>query len=424
MSFKVRAHGALVTLLAALLVVGLTIPSGAAEDQVELTFITLASDRDAIHERWAAEYEAENPHVKVTWYPLPGGGYGEALLTRMAGGAPIDVMWMGAEFAPLREHFLDLGEIVRTDPAGADIHPVPLASHEWRGEQLAIPFGINAHAFFYNADRFAEVGLASPDRDWTWDDAVSMGRQLSRDLNGDGETDQWGMDLSFGSPYILSYGGDMYAPDGKSVQINRPATIEAVQLYGDIFSGKLGVQPPPGHSLGNSLQQVLSGVTAMANRGPFDLAAFRRNAPFDWDVAMMPALAVGDTTYRATFHSSESWAVSKYTNAPQEARDFVRWLIQPERMRELAQLGAGAIPAQTSIATETFFALSPPESMDVFAETLNHMPAIFFDHPKWIELTPVLFGETWQAIMQGEIPASSGIPEIERQVNAILAQED
>ena len=40
---------------------------------------------------------------------------------------------------------------------------------------------------------FDAAGLAYPDDTWDWAKLVEVGKQLTKDADGDGKTDQWGL---------------------------------------------------------------------------------------------------------------------------------------------------------------------------------------------------------------------------------------
>jgi hypothetical protein len=53
---------------------------------------------------------------------------------------------------------------------------------------------------YYNRDAFDEARIPYPDTNWTWDQMKSIARRLTRDLDGDGKTDRYG--LFIGSHFV------------------------------------------------------------------------------------------------------------------------------------------------------------------------------------------------------------------------------
>ena len=66
---------------------------------------------------------------------------------------------------------------------------------------------------------FDAAGIAYPDDTWTWDTLVDVGKKLTLDTNGDGQTDQWGFytettDMeNYWSSLVWQNGGDIVSAD-------------------------------------------------------------------------------------------------------------------------------------------------------------------------------------------------------------------
>ena len=64
----------------------------------------------------------------------------------------------------------------------------------WDGGLYGVPWYLDVRVIFYRADILAQAGWDHYPR--TWDELEKMGRELSRDLNGDGKIDQYAINLS------------------------------------------------------------------------------------------------------------------------------------------------------------------------------------------------------------------------------------
>ena len=127
-----------------------------------------------------------------------------------------------------RERSLDLDDYFR---------PV-LAAHSWQDRLYALPFIASPLVMYYPPDLFAAANLLPPSPDWRWDDLVVTASALTRDLDGDGRTDQWGYLQLPGSPlsvqYIWQNGGAVLGPNG-SVRLDEPAALEAVAFMSSLI---------------------------------------------------------------------------------------------------------------------------------------------------------------------------------------------
>ncbi|PYO96111.1 MAG: hypothetical protein DMD60_11595 [Gemmatimonadetes bacterium] len=101
-----------------------------------------------------------------------------------------------------------------------------------RGQALyALPRGYAPVMVAYNRDLLDRAGIAYPTEDWTWDDFLRTARRLTRDRDGDGRIDQWGVRRASGC-------------------LDAPATLAAIRWYA-AWVTRWGVAPRP-HDTGDS----------------------------------------------------------------------------------------------------------------------------------------------------------------------------
>lgn len=387
---------------------------GFAKTTITLAVTAGSPERHPVYERWAQRYSELNPDVEVDILKISG-NYSETLLTMMAAGTPADVMWMGVEVYRMHNYFASLDDLWERDPAIRDIHEGALATARWDGRLLALPFGINTHTVFFNKDMLNAAGVAPPQDDWTWDDALEIGRALTRDVSGDGVPDQWGLQMYY--PHMAwGYGGSLFSDGGRSIRLDNPVRLAGLRVWADLRSGRI-----ESHMMtGESLQNALAGQVGMVHRGIFDVPKFRENAQFEWDVVGMPALEHEGVRSRTTFMSPESWAVAANSPNIDVAKDFVRFIMQPEQALEFHSLGA-VIPTQARMARETFLGITPPDNLIAFIEAMDYAGDQFWAHPAYHEYASVLIsGPVVTQMWQGSIPVEVAVAEIQRMVNAII----
>ncbi len=390
-----------------------TLNASALAAKTTITFSAQASspERFPVYETWAKRYHELNPDVTVDVIRVAG-NYTEFLLTMMAAGTPIDVMWLGAAFYTFADHLEPLDDLYAKDPAIKDIHPGALISSRWEGRLLTIPHGINSHTIYYNKNLLSEAGLGFPQDDWTWDDALAMSKALTRDISGDGVPDQWGLQMYW--PHIAwGYGGPLYTDNGRSINLLDPIRRAGVQLFADLRSGRSGVHAP----IGDSLRNALAETVAMVGRGVFDVPKFREGAHFDWDVVGLPTLVVGNERSRTTFMSPETWAIPATSPNIPIAKDYVRFIMQPEQSLELHAIGA-VIPTQTKIAAQTFLRISPPKNIIAFVEAMDYGGANqYWAHPANL---PFLNHPVAQQMWAGTMPVEAALSELQRLFTAMI----
>ena len=149
--------------------------------------------------------------------------YWDKLQTGLAGGAAPDVFAMDGPLVPgLPGAATSCSTSSRTSTATATTsassptrrsrtsRPPTAASTACRATSTSI-------ALYYNKDMFDAAGIPYPDDTWDWAKLVEVGKQLTKDTDGDGTTDQWGFytettDMeNYWSSLVWQNGGDILA---------------------------------------------------------------------------------------------------------------------------------------------------------------------------------------------------------------------
>src|SRR4030065_2066480 len=90
------------------------------------------------------------------------------------------------------------------------------------GEVSGIPFLIESLVVLYNKSLLEKEKIIPPTRDnpWTWDDLQAAARKLTKDIDGDGDIDQYGIGMGLrNSANIImntsiSFGGSFFRKSG------------------------------------------------------------------------------------------------------------------------------------------------------------------------------------------------------------------
>jgi multiple sugar transport system substrate-binding protein len=185
-----------------------------------------------------AKFEQLNPDLEIEYLQI-GSGYADKVLVMIAGGANLpDVIMLAMDKIPI---FADKGAIMNLDKYVAQdykeemklLYPVVADALSWDGSYYAMPRDITSKVMFFNKKMFDAAGVAIPGPDWTWDDFANIARKLTKDLDGDGNPDQWGFYfrkyMDGFTHWLMQAGGGLVTSDGKSL-IGKPETIEALKF--------------------------------------------------------------------------------------------------------------------------------------------------------------------------------------------------
>ncbi len=130
--------------------------------------------------------------------------------------------------------FMDLTDQVKRD--GLDHRVVEARYAPWttRGRIYALPHDVHPVMLAYRRDLVEELGI-DVNKLETWADFVAVGRQITRDLDGDGTIDRFMLDLpkngQWGIQIMLRQRGvDMFSPSGE-VAFNTPLAVDTLLWY-------------------------------------------------------------------------------------------------------------------------------------------------------------------------------------------------
>ncbi|MCQ6557525.1 ABC transporter substrate-binding protein [Paenibacillus mendelii] len=145
----------------------------------------------------------------------------------------------------------------------------------WNGKMYGFTERVTGSAgLYYNKTLFEREGLPDPhdliaEDKWTWDTFLDIAKKATKDTNGDGVTDQWGLANEAGTlARIMVYannGSMMEQKDGKWVfPAEDPNMIEALRFMGDMFTTHKVIAPNDGNDDYNESQTLFSsGKAAM-----------------------------------------------------------------------------------------------------------------------------------------------------------------
>ena len=161
-------------------------------------------------------------------------------------------------------------------------------SVEWEGMRYVLPYDIGVRVILYREDLFHAAGIPEPSPTWTWDDLAAAARKLTRDLDGDGTIDQWGLGIPAARsrksifqwlPWFWSLGGSLQGKDGQ-VTLCTPAACGAMQWYRDL-ANKYRVTPATFYAIDQDavFQGLAGGLFAITEGGSWEMAMLATHSP-------------------------------------------------------------------------------------------------------------------------------------------------
>ncbi len=392
---------------------------------VEITYMEWGDPAELdVWKAIVADFEAANPNIKVNVDVSDWDSYWTKLKTLLAANTPPDVFAMDA---PLyldyqsRDVLLNLQPYIDQTPGLLDgLFPGTLTAYKTADGYFGLPRDFQTIVVFYNKDMFDAAGIAYPKAGWTYEDLRKTAKALTKDVNGDGKTEQFGYvidpwDFEPGmSEIIWAYGGDLVSADHTKTLLGEPKSREAFQFLHDMmFVDKSIPDPNTTQQYGGDL--FLSGNAAMMAMGHWAIPSYSE-AGFKWDVAPMPAGPAG----QATSVNSAGFVVGKDSKHPAEAFAFLKFVLSAAGQTRLAQMGF-ACPVLKSVAeSDAFLKQSTAINHQIFIDSLAyaHMKPVFKGYDEWSST----IGDALNPMWNGEAELGPTLDQIVVDADAVLAK--
>lgn len=343
-------------------------------------------------------------------------------------GLPLDVTWLDiTEFgAYLREDvLLDLQPYFDSDPTWNpdDYFAAPRdALSDERGHLYGLPSTFTPYVMYVNLDILEEAGLDPPRQGWTWNDLVRIARATTRDADGDGRTDRWGISLTQWlqalTPWIWQAGGRLLNGDATRSAMDSQEAVEALAFLLRLLHEEK-VASFDG-TFEDQLRQGLFQAGRVALYGPvgyWETYRFRKIRDFRWTVVPLPRHREA-----ATAIAMRSYVVPRTARHPELAYRFVRALAGEKMQRELARIGNG-VPGLRAAASSMIPEL-PQTIRQVFLDVVERGGARFMPRlTNWREIEDLVGAELQGALILRKYTAREACARVAKKTDDFLARE-
>ena len=240
---------------------------------------------------------------------------------------PYDFAIRGAAYQ--LSSFPDFWKTVGQMPAGS---MVPYVLNE---QVYAIPETLDFHALIYRKDVFENIKLNVPD---TWQDVIDMLPELQRygmnfyHLTAGGTALKWYYQTS---PFIYQFGGDLYAKDGYSSDIDSAKTVAGLKFMTDLFIKYAIPEQVASFYNGFRFGSLPVGITDFSTYLQIKNAASELTGL--WALAPYPGIKndQGDVV-RWDIVNGTAGIIFKSTQYAQQSWDFMKWWTSTETQTSFA----------------------------------------------------------------------------------------
>lgn len=319
--------------------------SGASREPVTLTYFRLGWSQpdelptaEPLSQRFIRE---TGIHLKNL--PVPEATLDQLDLSRKlleSGSGPdvlgVDLIWSGV----LGGELIDLRPSLGTEISM--LEPRLLASYTVDGKVVAIPYTAQIGVLEYRTDLLREYGYDHPPR--TWDELEAMAARIQRGERSKGKRDFWGYVWQGAAAEALTCnalewqaadGGGRIVENDRTISVNNPAAIRSWQRAKH-WIGWISPRSVLAYRETDSINVFDSGNAAF-NRvwGGISITPSGQSRQIHW----RKSLPQGKTGYTSMPSGRAGWAgtlggsglgVSRRSQHPQEAIEFVRYLIRAQ----------------------------------------------------------------------------------------------
>lgn len=330
-----------------------------------------------------AGFQEKNPAVAFNYEPIPG-NYSEKIQLMLGTHQPPDLFWLKDYTSPAFLRFNTLAPLdsyIRQDTSFqvADFFPLFRDAYKYKGQYYGFPKDFNVYVLFYNKDMFAKAGISRPPTNWQ--ELESVAQKLTKDTNGDGKIDQFGLVVEpvveMLMPFVYQNGGALHDKAGNP-QINEPPFLGALDFYANLYRNKIATIPTDvgagwnGDAFGRK-------NAAMVISGGWLIPYLKDGYPkISYGVAPLPQ---GKT--KATIAFTTAYVIPKEAKHPENAWKMLSYFAGKEGMKQWTKTGL-AFPTRQSVANANGFYQHP--TYRVFMESVPFARPLFVNYSeRWYD---------------------------------------
>lgn len=302
----------------------------------------------------------------------------------------------------------------------------------YRGKIFGIPHDLHPVVLLYRDDLFKAAGVEMTEIE-TWDDFIAAGKKASRDLDVDGEIDQYAivLDNKTESDYfnlLLQRGGGFFDVDG-NVVIDSDVAIETLAFFTSLFNEHEIATPVYGtwHGDPSNFAAMQDGKILSVLAPDWYVGILKSQVPQmagKWKAIGMPAWEVGGR--RTTTRGGTMIGITKQCKNPDLAWELLKFayfdkagLINRYETTRIIPPLKDAWDAPIYKEPDTYLGGQPLG--DLFIELAPDLPPRY-QNPYWSEAADLLNDAIFNAVTEKQTPRQA-LTELAEKVRSIIAKD-
>ena len=277
------------------------------------------------------KFEKTHPHVKIIYESgIPKKNYADWLAEQVLKGEQPDLFMVPEnDFSMLASAgALKSLDTLLTDDERTAFYPVAYEAGQYQGVSYALPVESNPIMMCVNKDLLEKEGISIPESGWTLADFYEICKKVTKDTNGDGVADQYGITDYTWQQALIAYGGHLTDKSGINVDSSEMHQALAFMSKLDMLSQHYKV----------TSHDFDEGRVAFY---PMSLAQYRTYKPYPYHVAKYSSFSwtcipmpTADSKVMGTQVKTSLFGMSSNTKQEKLAWEFMLLLSQDKESQQ------------------------------------------------------------------------------------------
>ncbi len=277
------------------------------------------------------KFEKTHPHVKIIYESgIPKKNYADWLAEQVLKGEQPDLFMVPEnDFSMLASAgALKSLDTLLTDDERTAFYPVAYEAGQYQGVSYALPVESNPIMMCVNKDLLEKEGISIPESGWTLADFYEICKKVTKDTNGDGVVDQYGITDYTWQQALVAYGGHLIDKSGINVDSSEMHQALAFMSKLDMLSQHYKV----------TSHDFDEGRVAFY---PMSLAQYRTYKPYPYHVAKYSSFSwtcipmpTADSKVMGTQVKTSLFGMSSNTKQEKLAWEFMLLLSQDKESQQ------------------------------------------------------------------------------------------
>jgi multiple sugar transport system substrate-binding protein len=296
------------------------------------------------------EFNRTHPEIHVTLRELAFADYTQKILAAAEAGDPPEMSGGGAGFPfvmAAQDRALDISDLYEeweADGTLDDMSPWAYEKWDFQGMHPGITWQFDTRGIFYREDLFEQADVAVPT---TWEEFRAAAAALHKPDEGVMGLAVPGMQGSFDTVQfymqLLFQAGGSLADEEGNPTFDTPEHLAALEFLKELVEN-YAAPGTPSWAFTEVGRAFLQGTAAMAFEGGWFIRDLRQNAPDMLEnVGLLPPLeGPGGPDRRLVISFANPWMLYAQGEHPEEAKTFLKWMMEPDNLRKLYESEPGA----------------------------------------------------------------------------------